>query len=516
VVDWGGKVAAWFGGVTAASAALAGLISGTAEQPLHGLPLVGFIILVVIAAVSFIVLLFTGLSVAWTAWRGRSGGPVFPEVDQADAAAPLAPTGPAVTDRWQPTINGVSSEILLLHNNSMNHPGYTLRSSMGSPPPSVRVGLSIACAQLEAAVSTSDLRAKFLRFLGQPAVMDLVRGLTEIGSGAIWTARDDNPPFNFAAVLSPPLTDDAPVAWARILLPESMTQRYGRDARSAYLVLYVEPRTAAGVPAPPASLASWYQQLSTAVQLSGALAAFLAGDLGLATVSHPAAQMGVWLKAPRHLTELVEVDAFESVPGSVQSNWFMGFAIASTEGGRIADAVVAWLRQMCDSALHLDDYESGLASLRPQPRSSTPRLEVRVCREPEWDTWQSVAYIIALEVEVTNTTDSRIRLAAVGLGSDWDGQPPGELPELSPEQRSALDAEVRAMRRHRYQPELKGLKYIPAQGSVTGWVVTTALRPPLGGAPGLTLRIQEAIGSQYQVVIPRSDPQVVSSSTDGS
>jgi hypothetical protein len=177
---------------------------------------------------------------------------------------------------------------------------------------------------------------------------------------------------------------------------------------------------------------------------------------------------------------------------------------------------VAWLRQMCDSALHLDDYESGLASLRSQPRSSTPRLAVRVCREPEWDTWQSVAYIVALEVEVTNTTDSRIRLAAVGLGSDWDGQPPGELPALSPEQRSAVDAEVRAMRRHRYQPELKGLEYIPAQGSVTGWVVITAVRPPLGGAPRLTLRIQEAIGSQYQVVIPRTDPQVVSSSADGS
>jgi hypothetical protein len=48
VVDWGGKVAAWFAGVTVAAATLAGLISGTAKPPLHGLPLFGFIILVVI------------------------------------------------------------------------------------------------------------------------------------------------------------------------------------------------------------------------------------------------------------------------------------------------------------------------------------------------------------------------------------------------------------------------------------------------------------------------------------
>jgi len=513
VVDWGGKVAAWFGGVTAAAAALAGLISATAKPPLHGLPLLGFIILIVIAMVSFLGLLFTGPRAAWTAWRSRSNKPASPSEDRPEASGPLTPSGTAaVTDRWQPTINGVSSEMIQLQNNSMNHPGYTARFSMASPPPSVRVGLSIACAQLEATASTSDLRAKFLRFLGQPAVMDLVRELTEISPGATWTARDDNPPFNFGAVLSlAGHEEEAPIAWARILLPENLTQQYGRDARCAYLVLYVEPRTDAGVPAPPASLAVWHQRLSAALQLPGTMAGFLTGDLGLATAFDPAAQVGVWLKAPRHLTELVEVDAFESVPGSVQSNWFMGFAIASAGGYRLADAAVAWLRQMCDSALHLDDYESALASLRPQPRSSTSRLGVRISRGPEWDTWQNLAYIVALQVDVTNSTDSRIRLATVGFGSDWDGQPPGELPPLSPEQRSALDAEVSAIRKYRFQPELHSLQYVPAEGSVTGWVVTTATRPPLGGTPRLTLLIREAVGSQYQVVIPRTDPQIVSS-----
>jgi hypothetical protein len=511
VIDWGGKVAAWFGGVAAVAAALAGLISGTSKH-LHGLLLAAFIVLVVIAVVAFLGLLFTGVRVVWAAWSRRRAR----SANQPEVSAPTAPSEPAVTDRWQPTINDVSSEMLQLQNNSMNHPGYMTRSSLASPPPSVRVGLSIACAQLETTASTSDLRANFLRFLGQPAITDLVRELSAISPDAAWTARDDNPPFNFGAVLSSPEDEEqAPVAWARILLPESLTRQYGRDARSAYLVLYVEPRTDEGLPAPPASLASWHQRLSIALQLAAATAAFLTGDLRLATAADPAAQTGVWLKAPRHLTELVEVDAFESVPGSTQSNWFMGFAIASSGGERIAETAVAWLRQLCDSALHLDDYESALASLRPRTGPSKPRLEVRISRGPEWDTWGRLAYIVALEVEVTNTTDSRIRLASIGLGSDWDGPPPGELPVLSQQQQTALDAEVMAMRKHRYQPQLQALQYVPAEGSVTGWVMTTASRPPPGGTPRLTLAVGEAVGSRYQVVIPRTDPEIVNSEADG-
>jgi hypothetical protein len=426
-------------------------------------------------------------------------------------AAPV-PTGqqagPAVTDRWQLTINQVSSEMLQLQNNSMSHPGYMRRSPTDNPP-SVRIGTRVACAQLDAAASTSDLRAKFLRFLGQPPVMDLVRELTEIGGGAIWTARDDTPPFNFGAVLAPPDTEEPPVAWARVLLPDSLTQQYGRDARCAYLVLYVEPRTGAGTPAPAASLVSWHQRFSGALKLPAALAAFLDDDLGLATADDPAAEVGVWLRAPHALTELVEVDAFDTVAGSPQSNWFMGFAIASPDGEQVSEAALAWLRQMCDFSLHLDGYESALASLRPQSTDGL-RLTVRVLRD-EWDTWRTVAYTAALEVEVGNATDSRIRIASVGLGSDWDGQPPGELPVLGAADRGALDTEVAALRKHRYAPELRTHQYVPPHGSVTGWIVTTMARPPLGGTPRLTLSVREAVGRQYLLVIPRTDPRACTS-----
>jgi hypothetical protein len=135
---------------------------------------------------------------------------------------------------------------------------------------------------------------------------------------------------------------------------------------------------------------------------------------------------------------------------------------------------------------------------------------VRALRD-EWDTWRTIAYTAALEVEMANGTDSRIRIASVGLGSDWDGQPPSELPVLDAGEHDALDAEVDSLRKYRYTPDLRSHQSVPPRGSVTGWIVTTMARPPLGGMPRLTLSVREAVGRQYLLVIPRMDPQVHSS-----
>jgi hypothetical protein len=94
VVDWGGKVAAWFAGVAAASATLAALIAATAKQPFHGGLRVLFIILVIIAGVSFIVLLLTGPRAAWAAWRNPKAA------DRGPARRPQS--GDAVDDTINP------------------------------------------------------------------------------------------------------------------------------------------------------------------------------------------------------------------------------------------------------------------------------------------------------------------------------------------------------------------------------------------------------------------------------
>lgn len=60
-------------------------------------------------------------------------------------------------------------------------------------------------------------------------------------------------------------------------------------------------------------------------------------------------------------------------------------------------------------------------------------------------------------------------------------------------------------------PELRIYQHVPPQGSVTGWIVATMARPPLGGTPRLTLSVREAVGHQHLLVIPQTDPQVYSS-----
>lgn len=367
--------------------------------------------------------------------------------------------------------------------------------------------MSVACSPLASATpTTSEVRSGFLSLLGQPPVMDLVRELTALGDGLAWRARDENPRHNFAAILGLPDTEEAPVAWARLLLPEEMTRRYGRDFRCAYFVLYVEPRSADGSPAPAASLVSWHQRLSEALKLPAALAEFLAEQLGLSTSADPGAEVGVWLKAPRALTELIDVDGYASVEGSAQSNWYMGFAVADPDGQGLGDLAEAWLRQLCDSALHLDGYEADLASLRPGTGAGQ-RLVVKVVQQ-DFDVWQHLAYVVGLQVEITNTTDNVIRLSSIGIGSDWGRNRPADLPLIDDSERQDLQREVDARRTHRYTPELRSHPAVPPHGSVSGWVVTSMPRPSGGGTPNLTLSIREAVGHQHLTVICRTDPQV--------
>ena len=377
-----GALIAWSAGVSAVAVTFVGILASRATTPLSQNP--WFIACLVVACLSFAILLLGGLAVLVSGWRSRERRPV------AVAAQPNPPAA-AITGRWRLATNAVGSEMLQLQNNGMNHPGYTRRTPQDNPPPSFRIGMSVACSPLDPTTpTTTEVRARFLSFLGQPPVIDLVRELTALGDGLAWRARDDNPRHNFAAVLSLPNTQEAPLAWARVLLPEEMTRRHGRDFRSAYLVLYVEPRSADGSPAPAASLVSWHQRLSQALKLPAALAEFLVGQLGLPTSADPAAEVGVWLKTPQALTELVDVDGYASVEGSAQSNWFMGFAMADPDGQRLSDLAEAWLRQLCDSALHLDGYEADLASLR-SGTSPGQRLAVKVVQQDSSDQVPSAA-----------------------------------------------------------------------------------------------------------------------------
>ena len=435
------------------------------------------------------------------AGQERTGSADEAVLAQSDELPELA--GPAITDRWQSNLNGASSEMLLLQSNGMNHPGYTSRS-MADTPPSVRIAIQVACAQVDPAASSSELRAKFLHFLGQPPVMSLVRELTEVARGAVWTARGDNPPFNFGAVLGRPDTEEAPVAWARVLLPETMTRMYGRDARCAHLVLYVEPRAADGGVAGAASLATWHQRLGEALKLPAALGALLADELALPTANDPPAGVALWLNAPRALTELVEVDAFDVVAGSPRYNSFMGVAIASPDGVQLPAMVQAWLRQMCDSSLHLDNYEADIASLNGS--ATGPRLTVRVVGT-EWIPWRDYVLIAAVKVELANATDSPVRISSLSLCSETDSW--DSLRRLTFHEPD-LDSTLTTLRTDRLEPELASYQSVPPHGSVSGWVTISILTWSDRGTPELELTVREAVGTTYLTVIQGTEQQIFS------
>ena len=257
----------------------------------------------------------------------------------------------------------------------MSHPGYTSGSVTGNPPPSMRIGVVMPCEPLGSTPSTSNIRASFLSFLHRGPVNDVLAELTTVNPDDRWTPRDGHGRFNFGAVLDSG-NETAPVAWARLLLPQADTLPFGYDPRSAVFILHVYPRGPDGNPAPAANLASWHDRFVRALAIPGAQAAFLTQDLGLATGDQPV-QAGVYLDAPHSMTELVDTEDLKFLPGSPASNWFMGWAISSPDGQQAPDLAREWLVQMCDNTLHVDAYEpylEGPANPR-QASADTPEQE---------------------------------------------------------------------------------------------------------------------------------------------
>lgn len=275
--------------------------------------------------------------------------------------------GPASTDYWRSTYQ-ISGDLLQLQNNSMWHSAYTSRSPQEPSPASLRIGIIMACGRLPRdSPPTSAIRAALLGFLNKPEIMNLVSELTDI-TGKTWKARDEHPRLNFGAVLAGDDESEAPVAWARLLLPEGGrgADPFGRDARYADLVVHVELGTADGSPESPASLPTWHQRFTQVLKLPAALARLLTNDLGLATSSDPPTEIAIWLRARgSSLVELVDTSRFSVIPGT-HTNLFLGLAAADPHGQPGNRLAQSWLGDMCDS-LHLDGHEPALKSLAGLP-----------------------------------------------------------------------------------------------------------------------------------------------------
>jgi hypothetical protein len=280
-----------------------------------------------------------------------------PGEDDAASSQREEQPGPVITDRWRSTNGGFAVPALmrLRDHGPTFHPAYSRRSAQESKTPAVRIGIPVACEPLGPTPTTSHIRASLPTFLNRQPVSEVVVSLTHPGPGAEWKSWGGNGRNTFTAILA---DDEAvPVAMARLLPPVAGTSFAGRDSHMAELILWVEPRASGGGPARAASLAVWRDRLALVLAVPEVFADFLTEELGLATSREPPAQAGVTLDAAQAITELVDTEGLELVPGSTVSTWFMAWAVADPDGETASALVRQWLTQMCDSTLNLNGYE---------------------------------------------------------------------------------------------------------------------------------------------------------------
>ena len=142
----------------------------------------------------------------------------------------------------------------------------------------------------------------------------------------------------------------------------------------------------------------------------------------------------------------------------------------------------------------------------------TPRdaLMVEIVGDPRWESWRHLVLLLAVQVKVTNTTDSPILVA--GYGFTYDA-PDGRLWKagLGQDEIVSVDREVRARQEetpYRYGAPLEA-REIPARSTVSGWRVFPVTRKVGGGTPCCTVVVTDDIGNQYTAVIPAQQPRRV-------
>jgi hypothetical protein len=282
----------------------------------------------------------------------------FEPTDETAATEP----GPVITDRWRHTSDGGRVPVLMgLTHTTVSHPGYGGRQTQDTPP-SVKVGILVACQPIDPAGSGTEIRAKFLAFLESEPVRHLIAALTDVPPGASWKSLAGNGPRTLEAALTvgQDALDGLPLASALLLPPVAGESLYGRNDRSATLIFYTEPRTADGQIPPASDPAAWERRFDLALAIPAAFAEFLAKDLGLGTSDDPPAQLGVWLQSYWPLTVMVDTHGLKTLPGSSPSNWYSGWAFATPEGKSGRETARDFRIQLCEYTLHLDGFEQAL------------------------------------------------------------------------------------------------------------------------------------------------------------
>jgi hypothetical protein len=289
--------------------------------------------------------------------------------------------------RWrEPANDRQTAQVRALRENQSSHPVFSTRSGRSDSPPTMRIGVRVACSQLLATQPTSSaVRNSFLSFLNRQPLAGLVGEFT-LPREVEWEKWGGHGRANHEAVLTRADGNTGPIGWARLLLPEPRIAVAWRDSHSALFLLHIEPQARDSGSAASLELLDWLIPFRKVLEVPPALADFLSKDLGLEIPakdpedvaaenpfsdisfgpSNPVASAAIWLTTPREITDLVDISAYHQLPGSAASPQFDGYAVGFAEGSNASEMAIEWIRQMCDYVLHLDDSDSALSSLTRQ------------------------------------------------------------------------------------------------------------------------------------------------------
>lgn len=133
---------------------------------------------------------------------------------------------------------------------------------------------------------------------------------------------------------------------------------------------------------------------------------------------------------------------------------------------------------------------------------------VTILEDSRFENWKYIALIVALHVQVENTTNAPILvggyayISSGGEGAAWDHQATGE--------------EIMSVRREigrrdetqQYGQPLRNFARIGAGQTISGWFLIPVNRPPAGGTPACTVIVKDDVSNEYRATLPARERQV--------
>jgi hypothetical protein len=268
-------------------------------------------------------------------------------------------TRPAATDCWRHITNGSRAPSLMrLGEVVLSRP-----SPASSPPgmaPTMRIGITIACEPAEREnLTATTIRRRLLTFLNHSSATNLATEQELNDADVIWQPYGGRGRAIYEAILVPDESEPtlSPTASAFIFLPDIEEHGY-RDSRYAEFILEFNVNPVLAADPVKGSLSAWHNRFVRSLLIVDEFATFLASKLHLRTFAEPSPEFGIWLKAPRSMLDIIDIGQYRVIPGSATANWFIGYLVADPEGRTVSGAAAELIGQLCESTLHLDDFET--------------------------------------------------------------------------------------------------------------------------------------------------------------